>query len=240
MEQSTKFESFKDTFDKLIGGNNTILHQQFLLYKIGKAWQDIAGKLAEHCSPLRIDKSRLIIATDNAPLANQLFMVKRDLLKKVNTFLEGKYVFLDMSFVSGVSLKKFTTDTIPQDESQEKVEFINCPQCGALMDSRLTKCFNCLREEKLNSEEQLQKELINVPWLTFEDIKIPQIDKLVFERIYNSIAGLYFERVRTGSATEMDKLQAVLFYTKKKPAEISQALSELTLAILTNDERIKE
>ena len=84
MVPSTKFLSFQEVLKSTMQDKNSVIYRQYIIHKIREGWQDIAGKLAEHSSPGKIDKSRLIVTADSAPLANQLFMIKRELLKKVN------------------------------------------------------------------------------------------------------------------------------------------------------------
>lgn len=238
MVPSTKFLSFQEVLKSTLQDKNSVIYRQYLIHKIREGWQDIAGKLAEHSSPGKIDKSRLIVTADSAPLANQLFMIKRELLKKVNQFLKSEYVFLDMSFVSG-SVKK-SGEAPPQEEEEEEIIYVNCPRCQTKIPSTQKLCFNCLREIKLQRESELKKELINAPWLKFENIKTEGIDKITFHQMRDNIAGYYYEKVRKEIADEKEKLQAVLFYSQKEPDKISIELNEQIIAILKNDERIKE
>lgn len=238
MVQSTKFDSFQNSLKIFLGDNNTLIKRQFLLHKIRVAWPEIAGKLSEHCQPLRIDGKRLVIVADNAPLTNQLFMVKTNLLQKVNAKLAGEYVFLDMSFVSGSLLKN--ESVIEEEQEEEIYTLVACPKCGGKMESWRKLCFDCDREEQQQREQKLRQQLKATPWLKFEEIKIEGLDKLTFYRIRDVLADYYFERVRLKTATEQDQLQAVLLYTKKLPEEISNDEYKMTLAILAKEDELKE
>lgn len=238
MVQSTKFDSFQNSLKTFLGDNNTLIRRQFLLHKIRVAWPEIAGKLSEHCQPLRIDRKRLVIVADNAPLTNQLFMVKTNLLQKVNAKLVGEYVFLDMSFVSGSLLKN---ESVAEEEQEEATyTLVACPKCGGKMESWRKLCFDCDREEQQQREQKLRQQLKATPWLKFEEIKIDGLDKLTFHRIRDVLADYYFEKVRLKTATEQDQLQAVLLYTKKLPEEISNDEYKMTLAILAKEDELKE
>lgn len=238
MVQSTKFDSFQNSLKIFLGDNNTLIKRQFLLHKIRVVWPEIAGKLSEHCQPLRIDGKRLVIVADNAPLTNQLFMVKTNLLQKVNAKLAGEYVFLDMSFVSGSLLKN---ESVAEEEQEEETyTLVVCPKCGGKMESWRKLCFDCDREEQQQREQKLRQQLKATPWLKFEEIKIDGLDKLTFHRIRDVLADYYFEKVRLKTATEQDQLQAVLLYTKKLPEEISNDEYKMTLAILAKEDELKE
>lgn len=238
MVQSTKFDSFQNSLKTFLGDNNTLIKRQFLLHKIRVVWPEIAGKLSEHCQPLRIDGKRLVIVADNAPLTNQLFMVKTNLLQKVNAELAGEYVFLDMSFVSGSLLKN---ESVAEEEQEEETyTLVACPKCGGKMESWRKLCFDCDREEQQQREQKLRQQLKATPWLKFEEIKIDGLDKLTFHRIRDVLADYYFEKVRLKTATEQDQLQAVLLYTKKLPEEISNDEYKMTLAILAKEDELKE
>lgn len=238
MVQSTKFDSFQNSLKTFLGDNNTLIKRQFLLHKIRVVWPEIAGKLSEHCQPLRIDGKRLVIVADNAPLTNQLFMVKTNLLQKVNAKLAGEYVFLDMSFVSGSLLKN---ESVAEEEQEEATyTLVVCPKCGGKMESWRKLCFDCDREEQQQREQKLRQQLKATPWLKFEEIKIEGLDKLTFHRIRDVLADYYFEKVRLKTATEQDQLQAVLLYTKKLPEEISNDEYKMTLAILAKEDELKE
>lgn len=238
MVQSTKFDSFQNSLKTFLGDNNTLIKRQFLLHKIRVVWPEIAGKLSEHCQPLRIDGKRLVIVADNAPLTNQLFMVKTNLLQKVNAKLAGEYVFLDMSFVSGSLLKN---ESVAEEEQEEETyTLVACPKCGGKMESWRKLCFDCDREEQQQREQKLRQQLKATPWLKFEEIKIDGLDKLTFHRIRDVLADYYFEKVRLKTATEQDQLQAVLLYTKKLPEEISNDEYKMTLAILAKEDELKE
>lgn len=238
MVQSTKFDSFQNSLKTFLGDNNTLIKRQFLLHKIRVVWPEIAGKLSEHCQPLRIDGKRLVIVADNAPLTNQLFMVKTNLLQKVNVKLADEYVFLDMSFVSGSLLKN---ESVAEEEQEEETyTLVACPKCGGKMESWRKLCFDCDREEQQQREQKLRQQLKATPWLKFEEIKIEGLDKLTFHRIRDVLADYYFEKVRLKTATEQDQLQAVLLYTKKLPEEISNDEYKMTLAILAKEDELKE
>lgn len=238
MVQSLKFNSFEKSLKTFLGDNNTLIKRQYLLYKLRVAWPEIAGKLSEHCQPLKIDGKRLVIVADNSPLTNQLFMIKHNLLQKVNTVLASEYVFLDMAFVSG-SLIKIENEI--EEQKEEVIYTVElCPKCGGKMESWRNICFDCDREEQQQREQKLRKKLKVTPWLKFEEIKIEGMDKLTFHRVRDVMANYYFEKVRLKTATEQDQLQAVLFYTKKLPEEINDDEYKKTLAILAKEDEFKE
>jgi len=240
MDKSSKLENFQGIVSDLISDKNSLLYKKFLLFKIGSAWPEIAGNLANHCSPLRLDKTKLIVGVDSAPLANQLFMVKQELLKKVNSFLKGEYVFLDLKFVSEVRLATYPAREILKREEGEKITLKECPLCGVEIDSRKELCFTCQQEREQKIEKEIKKIILDAPWIKTKEMKVEGADDLTIDRVREDLAGLYYEKVRNGTANDKDKILAVLFYTGKKPDEISQELNDQVLAILANDERIKE
>ena len=107
MEQSVTLESFKNSLTRFVGTNNSAIRKQYLLYYLRRNWSEVIGKFSNHCWPATISEGRLIVGVDNAPLANQLFMVKTELIKKVNQIFKGKYILRDMTFKSGLKIEEF-------------------------------------------------------------------------------------------------------------------------------------
>lgn len=231
MAKSQGLNSFRQIFQQLLKKNHTLLHQQHLLHELGLLWPQVAGKLAEHSAPLKIKNSELLIAVDNAALANQMFMLQNDLLKKVNQALQGRFVLMKIGFRACQQLPEYTEAEILTAEEVD-IPRSQCPVCGASMDARLDKCFNCSREEKLQTEESLKKQLIDAPWLEYSQVQSEKINELIFLRIRDKLATFYFEKVRNEDASQLEEMQAILFYTGKKPSEIDRSLSEQVLAVL--------
>lgn len=224
--------SFQQIFQQLLAENHTLLHQQYLLHKTGLLWPQVAGKLAEHSAPLKIKNSELLIAVDNAALANQMFMLQSSLLKKINQALQGEYVLMKIGFRACQQLPVYTEAETLQAETEKEFIRSQCPICGASMDARLDKCFNCVRAEQTDAEEKLKKQLIDAPWLEYSQVQSKWLNELVFERIREKLAAFYFEKVRNNDASQHEEMQAILFYTRKKPSEISRSMSEQVLAVL--------
>lgn len=240
MAQLQKFEQVKNIFENIFA-NQTIFHRQFLLYKLRKNWQNIMGKLAEHCYPLNVQDGRLIIGVDSAALSNQLFMMQTELLKIINDSLRGEAVFLKLNFVAGFSMKMFSSMQ-SQDEDKEEENYsdvkITCPQCGGKMESWRKVCFSCYQKQLNEKAVELRKVLRITPWLKCDEENIEE--QIFFSRTRENLAETYYEKVRSKTASEEEKILAVLFYTEKKPEEISQEIFEQTLAIISREDNIKE
>ncbi len=237
MEQSFTLESFKNSLTKFIGNNNSNIRKHFLLYHLRKNWPVVTGKFSNHCWPATISEGRLIVGVDNAPLANQLFMVKTELIKKANQIFQGKYILRDITFKSGLKIEEFTQ----KEEKEEKIySIVICPKCGGKMESWRQICFECDREEQLEKKEKLKRELKLAPWIKYEQITTEGIDKLTFSQERDILANYYYEKIWRREAGEEDKIQAVLFYTKKLPAEISDEENKMVLAILAKEDEYKE
>ena len=237
MEQSVTLESFKNSLIKFIGTNNSNIRKQFLLYHLRKNWSVVTGNFSNHCWPATISEGRLIVGVDNAPLANQLFIVKAELVKKVNQILQGRYILRDMTFKSGLKIEEFTLE---KEEQEKEYYIITCPKCGGKMESWRQICFECDREEQSEKREKLKKELKFTPWIKYEQITTEGIDKLTFDQERDILENYYYEKIRRKEADEEDKIQAVLFYTKKLPVEISDEENKMVLAILAKEDDYKE
>ncbi|MDO4935230.1 MAG: DUF721 domain-containing protein [Phascolarctobacterium sp.] len=237
MEQSVTLESFKNSLTRFIGTNNSNIGKQYLLYYLRKNWSVVAGKFSNHCWPATISEGRLIVGVDNAPLANQLFMVKTELVKKVNQIFQGKYILRDMSFKSGLKVEEFISE---KEKEEKNYSIINCPKCGGKMESWRKNCFECDREVQSEKREKLKKELKLAPWIKYEQITTEDVDKLTFNQERDILANYYYEKIRRKEASEEDKIQAVLFYTKKLPVEISAEENKMVLAILAKEDEYKE
>lgn len=240
MAQSQKFSQVKNIFSNIFA-NQTIFHRQFLLHNIRKKWPEIMGKLAEHCYPLNVQEGRLVVGVDSAALTNQLYMMQTELLKKVNDSLHGEATLLKLNFVAGSSLKKFSVQEDDRDKEEEKLvnePKITCPKCGGKMESWRDVCFSCYQEQQREKTANLRKVLLTTPWLKCEEESLEE--RVFFSRTKENLAEDYYEKVRQQTATEEEKILAVLLYTEKKPVEISQEICQQTLAIISNEDKIKE
>lgn len=234
LQKLTKINSvFRNIFE-----NNTVLHRQFLLHNIRKQWQDIMGKLADHCYPLNIQEGRLIIGVDSASLANKLYMVQMELLQKINKFLHGEAIILRLNFVAGSSTKKYK---ISEEEEKEEIlseAKISCPKCGGKMENWRDICFSCYQEEQQKKVKELRQILLKIPWTKCEGKSLEE--RVFFSRTRENLAETFYEKIRLKTATDEEKILAVLFYTYKKPEEISREMFVQTLAILANENELKE
>lgn len=237
MEQSVTLESFKNSLIRFIGTNNSIIRKQYLLHHLRKNWSEVAGKFFNHCWPAIISESRLIVGVDNAPLANQLFIVKKELIKKVNKIFKGKYILRDITFKSGLKVEE---STFKEEKEEKDYSLVACPKCGGKMESWRQICFECDREVQLEKKEKLKKELKLAPWIKYEQITTEDVDKLTFNQERDVLANYYYEKIRRKEASEEDKIQAVLFYTRKLPVEISSEENKRVLAILAKEDEYKE
>lgn len=237
MEPLQKFAKI-DNIIHNIYESNSIFHLQFLLHNIRKQWQNIIGNLAEHCYPLNIQEGRLIIGVDSASLANKLFMVQTELLRKINIALHGEAIILKLNFVAGSSIIKYA---VPEDKVKDSIPDepkIPCPKCGGKMENWRDVCFSCYQQEQQEKANKLRQILLKVPWMKCEGKSLEE--KVFFCRTRENLAEIFYNKIRLKTATDEEKILAVLFYTYKKPEEISREMFKQTLAILANGDKLKE
>jgi len=240
MEQLQKFSKIKNIFPNIFV-NSSIFHRQFLLYNLRKKWSEIMGKLAEHCYPLNIQDERLIIGVDSASLTNRLYIMRIELLEKINYSFCGEIKFSNLSFVACSSLKNLSYFENNENESEENFSDepkIICPKCGGKMESWRDVCFSCYQEQQREKTSKLRIDLLKTPWLKCEDESLDE--RVFFNRTKENLAEIYYEKIRLQIASDEEKILAVLFYTGKKPEEISKEIFQQTLKILSKKEEIKE
>ncbi|MBR5589890.1 MAG: hypothetical protein IKW41_07015, partial [Phascolarctobacterium sp.] len=114
-----------------------------------------------------------------------------------------------------------------------------CLKCGIIVQSDSNLCDVCAREEK-NLLMSKIAELLNVqPWMKYEECtKYFKCDRILFNRVKDSLKNTYFEKVRLNSADEKDCLMAVMFLTGKEPGEIDEKIYENGLAHLRRNQSV--
>ncbi len=202
--------------------------EAYLLHFLQEHWEEICGPaLAKNCSILKLQGQVLTIRTANSLLANELFMMKKLFLQKINAFLLGQVVVKDLLFTATGQVERYTRQEgeafeTPHIEVQSWQER-KCPRCGARMHQGDEYCTVCQRQLHEELELKLGEILRLEPWLTYENcLNYYKCDKITFTAVKDRLKNFYYERVRLGFADEQECRMAVLFLLGEHPAEIDE------------------
>jgi len=197
-------------------------------------WENICGKnLAKNCSVDKLNGSTLTIRTRNSLFANELYMMKALLLKKINTALSGSMEIEELKFYAGGLLKREKPKIPLQEEEKKPITIVQCPQCGAKMASDNKICSVCERENKEKLQEEIMKLLKVQPWLRFEDCQsFIACDRSSFTIAKDILQDFYFEQVRLGYANVTQEYMAVMFLTGKSIDKLDENLIKNSLEFL--------
>ena len=207
----------------------------FLNRQLKEEWPEICGEnLAKKCEPCRIKDNILTVRADNSMLANQLFMTREQIRRKVNMKLGERYFIKEIFFRTKSQLLK--ESRVTQQEEEETVYF-KCEKCGApasrYKDENRKLCTVCEREEKQKQKEKARKLIRDMPWLDYDGIRIyTECDKFTFNAIRNEIMNYYYEKIRYDKANPREMLTGIIFYTMKRPEELTETAKENTLKLL--------
>ena len=200
----------------------------YLLHFLQEHWEEICGThLAQRCSVMKLQGHLLTIRTANSLLANELFMMKKLFLQKVNAFLLGRVIVTDLLFVATGQVQSYSsrdeedffTPRFEKYELQEK----RCPRCGSMMHAGDSYCTVCQRQLHEELEAKLSEILRLEPWLTYENcLNYYKCDKITFTAVKDRLKNFYYEQVRRGFADERECRMAVLFLLGRHPAEIDE------------------
>lgn len=205
----------------------------YYLYFLEEHWIEICGEnLAKQCLPSEINGSILKIRTSSSLLANELFMMKKLLLEKINKTLEDSFVIKDLIFYTGkISRKKH--NTISEEIETKALEIIKCPICGAKMLSDNIICSVCAREKKQELQGRVSELLKVQPWLNYEECQsFISCDRILFNDAKEILQNYYFEKVRRGYDEALDDYMAVMLLTGKNIDELDERIINSSLEFL--------
>ena len=217
--------------------------EKFAEYLLQQNWEEICGPhLAKNCCVHKIKGDSLTIRTASSLLANELFMMKELFIKKINACLEGKLIIKKLNFQAGSNIIQYSkeNEAVLEETVVEATEYTKpCLKCGVIVQSDSNLCDVCAREEN-NLLMSKIAELLNVqPWMKYEECtKYFKCDRILFNRVKDSLKNTYFEKVRLNSADEKDCLMAVMFLTGKEPGEIDEKIYENGLAHLRRNQSV--
>jgi len=77
------------------------LHRRLDDYRIWQAWDDVVGKtIARNAQPARLDGARLVVAVRNSSWMQELSLLQRELVARLNEHM-GREVVRELFFVVG-------------------------------------------------------------------------------------------------------------------------------------------
>ena len=218
--------------------------EAYLLHFLQEHWLEICGAhLAKQCSIARLQGRVLTIRTANSLLANELFMMKKLFLQKINAFLLGQVVVTDLLFTATGQIESYPQQeqedfATPHVEEQAWSER-PCPRCGVRMRAGDSYCTVCQRQLQEELELQLGELLRLEPWLTYENcLNYYKCDKITFTAVQERLKNFYYERVRLGFADEQECRMAVLFLLGRHPTEIDEKAYNNALEYLRRNQYV--
>jgi predicted nucleic acid-binding Zn ribbon protein len=94
----TEPHSALDVLQSMLEKGNSPLSQDFKRYRLKLDWGRVVGdRLAEKCSPVGFSNGIVYIWVVNSTWMNQLFFVRKEILKKINTY-GGRHWVKDIRF----------------------------------------------------------------------------------------------------------------------------------------------
>lgn len=218
------------------------LQQNYWQHFIQERWSDICGEnLAKLCQVETLEENVLTIATQSSSIANELFMLKKQLIKKINFILQGMWVIKELKFHTQgfVEVKKESSQLPEKKISIGEENYGNCLRCGARLSFKSIFCCYCSREEKVLQREKIKELLLSQPWLDYADcLNYLKCDKIEFNAIKDSLKNYYFEQVRNDFADENEKFVAVMLLTGKAIAEMDERDFNNALAFLRRNKNV--
>lgn len=217
------------------------LKKGYQLNRLSESWAEIVGEnLGRSSRPARLERGELTVTTASSSLASELFMMQELLIGKINKFLDGSVVVKKVRFATGGSAESVSGSN-PGESTEPKTAFkiTRCPSCGARIKSDISLCYACERERRDRVKSSL-RELLNVqPWLSYEQAQeYIKCDSILFGEVKDGLRNYYYEKVRLGTADEVDKSMAVMLLTGKGPEEISLTQRANALVRLRGDSNV--
>lgn len=210
-------------------------YQQYL----SQHWEEICGpNLAKQCIVEGLEDNILTIRVASSLFANELFMMKKIFLKKINKALVGSLIIKDLKFHTG-RIPKRKDYTIHKANDLEKFNIIKCPLCNANMTSEKNICSVCERQKRKQMHHEIVEILKNQPWLTFKECqKYISCDIFTFNDVKESLQNYYFELVRLGFAEESDCYMAVMLLTGKSIDALNENIIKNSLEFLRRNQDV--
>ncbi len=213
--------------------------EKYLLYYLRANWDKIVGEVtAKHAQPVRLINGVLTVNTDNAAWSNNLLMLKKQVLGKINGFMP-----VEAGRKHAFKLKdlKFFTGSLPAEESVEQVEerpFIpkldpkrRCPECGVPLLPGEKICGCCERKEAGVIRQQIHKMLCRVPWLQHSDcVKQVNCDRITFNGVKASLLENAIWQALKKEATPAEKLFPVMLERSLTPDQVTEEILKKALA----------
>ena len=205
----------------------------YQVYYLQEHWEEICGQnLAKHCYADSLEGSTLTIKTTSSLFANELYMMKKMLLEKINNALAGAFIVKDLKFYTAGNLNKKEVK-VKQAEAIEEVKLARCPLCGAKMTADKEICSVCEREKRQKLHKDLAELLKIQPWLSYDECqKYLPCERIAYQDVKEILENYYFEKVRLDYAEDVDKYMAVMFLTGKNITELDENIVSNSLEFL--------
>ena len=212
---------------------------KYLQYFLEEHWSEICGEhLAKNCAIENIQENIITIKTSSTLLANELFMMKKLLLSKINKKLAGSFTAKDLKFHTGnIVRKKELYHPLEQEEQPRKI--VICPQCGAKMLAGGVVCSVCDRQNREKLSSSIMELLKIQPWLTYEECqKYYSCERYLFNDVKEILQNYYFEKVRKGYETDLEAYIAVMLLTGKSAEELNDNICRNALEFLRRNQDV--
>ena len=123
-----------DVLQALLEKRNSPLSDQFQRYRLKMKWPEVVGPtFSQVCHPCGYHKGKLYVCAKNSSWMNQLFYARKEILKKVNSYL-------GLSWVTEVRLtldaRDVPAEAIPKEDPQALTECASPNEDGALPRGR--------------------------------------------------------------------------------------------------------
>lgn len=93
-----------------------------------------------------------------------------------------------------------------------------CSRCGAVINGSGNLCSVCSRYEKEKMHDRLVKFLLTEPWADYENCKKAlNCDKILYDSVKKHLQQHYYAKVAAETASDGEKMLAVIFKTGKTP-----------------------
>ena len=213
--------------------------EKYLLYYLLANWTEIAGNVtAKHAKPVRLIGNVLTINTDNAAWSNNLLMLKKQLLGKINTFMPveagHKHAFKikDLRFHTGSLPQEPENELSKEEDFIPKLDFNHlCPKCGAPLLPEEKICSFCERQELSKKREIIHKMLCVTPWLKHSDcVKQVNCDRMTFSDVKAKLLEFAIWQAIKKDASATEKLFPVLLERSLTPEEVTEEMVKKALA----------
>ncbi len=244
------FDPHEKGFDVYVTAAKKQVHQtvpkevklKFWEHYLDLHWQEICGEnLASCCCIEELTEELLCIRTNSSILANELYMMKSLLLRKINSQLEGKYKITELKFITGSIKIPSASDSedTADDVTVKQAYTALCPICHARIRADRTICSVCERELQNKEYEAIVELLKQEPWLTYEEAsKEKKLDRILFERAKDRLKNYYFEKVRQNYSDSIEEYMAVMLLTGKNINQLNDSIVTSSLEYLRRNKDV--